>query len=249
MSAGKHAEEQASPLTLYRWAAEHPALAFAVASTLFAAIRIVRIAGGRTETALAIVRELSATELVIATLVMLLPATLVGSLVGLLYWMYKTDGRAAPRWFVVGYAILVLLLTSLGFLLIAALYVAFTFAFRKWIRWRDARKGRAPIYPDYDVVGAMIIFFAVLAPITPWVPSERLTLSDGSSFTAYVLAEDSRSLSVLDREGRTVAYVDRLALAKREICIPERTAGETLSGRSLADVLVEGTTGEYPDCS
>jgi hypothetical protein len=57
-----------------------------------------------------------------------------------------------------------------------------------------------------------------------WLPAERITLSSGRIYYAYVLSSDSIWLTVLLTNSRTIAYISVAEVAGRSVCQPTMAA-------------------------
>ncbi|MDQ1627134.1 MAG: hypothetical protein QOI54_878 [Actinomycetota bacterium] len=93
-------------------------------------------------------------------------------------------------------------------------------------------------------LNAASLFLAILSE-TPWRPSERLTINNGSSRVGYVVGEGDWT-SVILENSRRILLIKSSTIASRTICDEGRSYPQWR--RSIADWLMSDTTPTYPRC-
>jgi hypothetical protein len=217
-----------------------------LAPILFAALRVLVVSRGDTETLRALVQNLNVTALVLATI---LPfgalVSLVTTVSVFMRWRLPgvQPGKGGPFLFLVLMAItgILLLFAMPVWQMIAAVSavgaVVLFFVLAKLAAARRQKSGK-------DGVGKPVLILlvgALLAPIVGpviylfgwsgmWLPQERITVGSTYMTPAYVLSSDQRWTSYMD-EHRKVHLVPTPDITRREATSPSRE----WSDKSLAD--------------
>jgi hypothetical protein len=211
---------------------EHLALAVGGLVFFLSVISILFAADLDAQTGLVLLASSGAVTVV--TGILLANAPTVAVFVAASMWLWSLDlitkKRPADLSLLVALAttFLVLLITPVvtiaGFLALFAWFV--------WRRWRAVRKAKAeldagrPLRVDADTPAdrliSLILTFGLLMLVAGplWVPSERLQLVTGPSFTGYVVAESANWTTILRNSPRVVVQVHPDSLVSRQVCSP-----------------------------
>src|SRR5690606_7481874 len=91
-----------------------------------------------------------------------------------------------------------------------------------WTVHKTAKPGQEPVTRGIQMSLATALAVLILAPAvlsnTPWLPPERIVARGHEPFTAYVLDEDERSVTVMYEDPRQIARLDQAEVQSRTIC-------------------------------
>lgn len=189
---------------------EHIGLIFSVSLFVVVTLRVLGSADWDPTVALAIVQSGGAANVALASGLSSAPA-LVSLLFAYLAGRFCLDILTRRvdtwRWAPVIYGLFfVPFLVPAVYLIGAAILIALTFATRWGLERRHNQPGAGVQHP-YSAAERRAWLVAVLggqlliASMTPWLPSESLTVSDSKPFVGYVVSDDGDTTTILRKEG------------------------------------------------
>jgi hypothetical protein len=213
---------------LFRFILEHPALVLGGVPLTLTMIRLLLVSQGDDAALAVLAQSLNVTTILVITLTTSLPPLLLA--LGLLVAQGEgarllPDMPPARRrsYFVVAfsYTFLLLLFVSWRMAVIWLVASAAIVGLGLLFRWLWHRRGETSRQPLVEPVALVVPVVLSLALMGPWLPAERITLSNGSVRVGYVVAVGD-PMTVLWREGGVV-YLRPKDLKDRQICA--RTIG------------------------
>lgn len=222
---------------------EHAALVATAALAAFAVFRLVRVADGELTTASAILHYAGTANVVIASVMFLVPYAVVWAAIAAIvqalnerdFWRYAT---------LIGVlAVTALAITPVG-VLVAAVASGLVLIPPLVARRRD----RATVQIILTLVFG-ILFTPLIISRNMWLPAETIK-SQGSVYVGYVLDDgDLTGLVLLDHDDRRVTRIARAAVETRKFC-EVRSTGPNWLERAF-DVSLPALvrqTADYPQC-
>lgn len=222
---------------------EHAALVATAVLAAFAVFRLVRVADGELTTASAILHYAGTANVVIASVMVLVPYAVVWGAIAAIaralnerdFWTYST---------LIGVlAVTALAITPVG-VLVAAVASGLVLIPPLIARRRD----RATVQRTLTLVFG-ILFTPLIVSRHIWLPTETIK-TQGSVHVGYVLDDgDSASLVLLDHDDRQVTRIASDAVETRRFC-EVRSTGPNWLERAFdvsLPALVRQTAG-YPQC-
>lgn len=185
-----------------------------------AAIRVLVVSGGNPELLKALVVGLDVTDLVLATLLPVLPVILFWVWIWWIFTPYAHRyGPEEPDWhhyLSIAPMVLVVAVLPLDGLLINIGVLAVLFVFR-YFRNRGRGKRSVPARVDLSGWVVLIGLNAIVYANSMWLPSENIDVDTQKPVKAYVLSSDVRWTTYLVEDGpiRTVASA---SVKDREVC-------------------------------
>ena len=248
-----------------RWG-EHAALLVGATTVAFAGVRLLAIARFDTATAAAILQATGTGNVIVGTLLSLLPfvvalVTVLCSVVVFVDHSWCPLPRATMQWMLyIGCALTLFIVPLLLATIVVALGAAMAIT-----RWR--RHGRAD--PDIRtlltrsrflrVEARVLLTFTVLAALvvpTPWLSLEQVTTANGSTLVGYIAGESQEELVLLLDNNRAIRLVSKSDVTARTLC--RGAAGPTgalggrrpilLSGSLASRLLYPNRSPAYPRC-
>lgn len=201
------------------------ALSVGAASTVLVALRLLSVAKFNLETAYGILQATGTGNVVMGTVISLIPSIAIGAALCLVFYMIfrRPDSIAAEFGLIVivGSLILIALLTTpLRYYAVigGCVVVVFTvWLIREKIRgvgW-DTGAGRNFLRVFAGILAVLLVFGVVISP--PWLPAERLTLNN-TQVTGYILSQTADGLTVLQANPREIIYYGPNALTNQYMC-------------------------------
>lgn len=196
---------------------------------MLVALRLLSVARFNPETAYGILQASGTGDVIIGTVISLIPsiAIIAGSALSLGLIFSRSRKPSATAEFAVWISIFVLILIAVLTIPFRYVYVAIPVIplvvltavppLRKKIeRSRNGRARKTAAIISALLIAILLMFGVVLSP--PWMPAERLILSNHHAVTGYILAENSNGLTILGLEPRQIMYYSPDALIGQSIC-------------------------------
>lgn len=196
---------------------------------MLVALRLLSVARFNPETAYGILQASGTGDVIIGTVISLIPsiAIIAGSALSLGLIFSRSRKPSATAEFAVWISIFVLILIAVLTIPFRYVYVAIPVIplvvltavpplRRKIERSRNGRARKTAAIISALLIAILLMFGVVLSP--PWMPAERLILSNHHAVTGYILAENSNGLTILGLEPRQIMYYSPDALIGQSIC-------------------------------
>jgi len=214
---------------LFRFIREHPALVLGGVPVTLTMIRLLLVSQGDDAALAVLAQNLNVTTILVVTLTTSLPALLL--VLGLLV-VQGEGGRLLPHdmpparrrsYFIVAfsYTFLLMLLISWRMVVIWLVVTAAIVGIGLLSRWLWHRRDDTYSQPLVEPEVLVVTVISSLVLLGPWLPAERITLSNSSVRVGYVVANGD-PMTVLWREGGVV-YLRTKDIKDRKICA--RTGG------------------------
>ena len=249
-------DEPAGGFRGFNWL-EHVGAAIGLFSLTAIAARVLIVSDYSSDTARALIQETGAVNVGLGAMVELLPVVAgflwsVGVVVQLHLAFRRQQASTPAQW--MGLAVMTTVAAGLAPLMYLASFLVLSL-----LMWQASAPNQTPNRgwslrgPWMAVVAtfmALMLMYGI-ASRTPWLPAERIDLQGRPQLTAYVLAEDHGTLTVLRERPRTVTRIDRDLVEDRAICLiegEEPPAWAAWGQYPLARLVSAGTEPEYPAC-
>lgn len=200
---------------------EHIGAAIALFATAYIGARILTISDYDSETAYGFLRETGALSVGVGAMLTFVPilASIVWA-VGFVLTIrnQKRSGRILIWWVPAALALTGLAAAVAPPVHVLACLVVAGFG---WLAYDSSRSKSAmsnQLFYGFATVFATFVLVPAVLSRTPWLPTEQIEVAGQPPFTAYVLTEDSDTITVLYEDPRQIARIERSALEGRGIC-------------------------------
>lgn len=223
---------------------DHTALVVSAGLAAFSVFRLVQAAGGDETTAYAILRYVGTADVIIASVVVLVPFAVVWAVVGLIVWAVDQRDFHTYAGFIVITGVTALAIAPPAVLVIGAATGLL------FIRSVVVRRTDRPTVQR----ATLFLFLIVSAPLVGyrgvWLPPEIIKMH-GSVRVGYVLDDDDpASLVLLGHDNRQVIRIATAAVESRNFC-EIRSSGPDWLNRTFDTPLpaLLRKVADYPECS
>lgn len=212
-------------------------------------LRVARVSRFEPQTASAVVARSGVVEVVVGTLLPLVPFLLAVGIVA--YAFLSTDfgvDEASPQ----GHALeTLLLIVAMGWLLVLPwIFSAFAVGFSVMIILLEMTLGRRREGPREHRIArslacglAAALAISVVLSDDMWLPRERIEMSRGEQLVGYVLSSESGWIAVLEHESRQIHMISRGEVQGRVLC------GSRGDLRSVVELVTRHDGPSYPPCA
>lgn len=199
----------AEPISVRSVFREHAALLVSAGLAALTVVRLAQVAGGDETTAYAILRYVGTAEVVVASVVVLIPYAVAWAVAGLImHALNQRDFRTYAGWIFITGVTALTITPVVPLVFIAGMCLFFVLAWR-----RDrAIAQRATTFVLLTLFAPLVTYSRI------WLPSEAIE-AHGSVHVGYVLDDDdAASLVLLSHDDRQVTRIALTAVESRTFC-------------------------------
>jgi hypothetical protein len=263
---GQHVTTEIETKDSWNWG-EHIALLITGFSALVVGVRILSVAGQNYENAYGILQANGTATVIASTLIPAIGFTALplAILIGAMLGRGQLIGSSRP--------FTVALVVFLALVSIVTTPILFYFSVIAWAivvlpasklaskftKSKSGKIGEATTWsrnklrsPDFALsllaAGGVLLFFVFVSNDIPWVPAEKIALTNTRPFTGYVFGETDTDVTILSADTHQIIHISPGQITSRSVCQPSGVIYGGIILETLSELIGGHNNSNYPAC-